>query len=452
MHETAESPAPEASAVAGAHQRSLGSDVTLTYASKVAVMALTLGMTIVVARALGPSGRGEVAVALALTLTLVQLGTLGFVSANSYFAARDESIVGRLTTNTLWFAAAAGVVLIAIGVAFTAEFPGATRGLGAGEVMAALLAIPLALATLMLQSVLLGQGRTVAYNAVELLQVFLVFCALAVGLFLLDFGVLEVLIVLASGYVVGVAANVVLLARHTRPVPRPDIGLVRKTLKYGLRIYLATLLAFLVIRVDVFLVNSYLGSVEAGKYSVVVALAEGIYLLPTVVGLNLAPRVARGAPVEASASVFRIMFLLYGAFCLVSVPLAAPGIELVFGPEFSDAAGLYYWIVPGVFCLGMLTILAHHFAGRGFPIEAALVWIGGLAVNLAINVAFLADQGTYIASLASSVAYGFLLLLHVRLFAHEAGGYRSLVPSIPEAVDFLRGLTQGLRRRGDSPA
>jgi O-antigen/teichoic acid export membrane protein len=447
MHETAESPAPQAPAVAD--QRSLGSDVILTYGSKLAVMALTLGMTVLVARALGPSGRGQVAVALALTLTLVQLGTLGFVSSNSYFAARDNAAVGGLITNTLWFAAVAGAVLIAIGVGFKAEFGGATRGLGWDEIMAALVAIPLALAAMMLQSVLIGQGRALAYNAVELVQVFVVFCALAVGLSVLDFGVLEVLITLTAGYVVGVIANVAVLAPHARPRARPDLGLARRTLRYGLRIYIATVLAFLVIRVDVFLVNSYLGSVEAGEYSVVVALAEGIYLLPTVVGLNLSPRVARGAPVEASASVFRIMFLLYGAFCLISVPLAAPGIELVFGSEFSDAVELYYWIVPGVFSLGMLTILAQHFAGRGFPMEAALVWFGALAVNLAINVAFLADEGTYIAPLASSVAYGFLLLLHVRLFAREAGGYRSLVPSIPEAVEFVRGLTQGLRRRGD---
>ena len=447
MHETAESPASQTPAAAGGTQRSLGSDVILTYASKVIVMALTLGMTVLVARALGPGGRGQVAVALALTLTLVQLGTLGLVAANPYFAARDHAAVGRLVTNSLWFAVAAGTVLIAVGVVFKAEFTGATRGLGWAEIFAALIAIPLALATFMLQSVLLGQGRTVAYNGVELGQAALVFCVLAVGLFALDFGVLEVLITLAGGYLVGVAGSIALLRRHLHPSLRPDVSLARETLKYGLRIYVATLLAFLVIRVDVFLVNSYLGSVEAGLYSVVVALAEGIYLLPTVVGLNLFPRVARGAPVEGSASVFRIMFVLYGAVCLISVPLAAPGIELVFGSEFSEAAELYYWIVPGVFCLGMLTILSQHFAGRGFPIEAALVWVAGLAINLAINVAFLSKEGTYIASLASSVAYGLLLVLHMRIFAREAGGYRSLVPSIREASTFMRDLVRGLRSR-----
>jgi O-antigen/teichoic acid export membrane protein len=421
--------------------------VAVTYGSKLLGMALTLGMTVLVARALGPAGRGSVAVALALTLTLVQLGSFGLITANPYFAARDAATVARLVTNSLWFALGLGALLIVIGILFKAEFAGATRGLGWAETFAAVAAIPAALAALFLQSLLLGQGRTIAYNAVEVAQTSLVFAALAVGLFVFDFDVFGVLVVLAAGYLVGVFVSLALLYQHARPAASPDAGLARATLKYGLRVYAATLVAFLVIRLDIFLVNAYLGPVEAGFYSVVAALAEGMYLLPTVVGLNLFPRVARGAGVETTAWVFRIMFVLYGAFCLVSIPLAAPGIRLAFGSDFAAAAELYYWIVPGVFSLGMLTILSHHFAGRGFPIEAAIIWIVGLAINLAINVVFLADAGTYIASLASSVAYGLLLLLHMRLFAREAGGYRSMLPSVPEAVAFVRGLPAGLRAR-----
>jgi O-antigen/teichoic acid export membrane protein len=427
--------------------RTLSSDVAVTYGSKLLVMALTLGMTVLVARALGPSGRGSVAVALAMTLTLVQLGSFGLITANPYFAAKDAATVARLVTNSLWFALGLGAVLILIGVVFKSEFSGATRGLGWAEAIAALVAIPAALAALFLQSLLLGQGRTVAYNAVELSQNVLVFAALAVGLFALDFDVLEVLVVLAAGYLVGVFASLALLARDVRPAARPDATLARATLRYGLRVYVATLLAFLVIRLDVFLVNAYLGSVEAGLYSVVAALAEGMYLLPAVVGLNLFPRVARGASAESTAWVFRIMAVLYGAFCLISIPLAGPGIRLVFGSDFASAAELYYWILPGVFSLGMLTILSHHFAGRGFPLQAAVIWVGGLAINLVINVIFLPDEGTYIASLASTVAYGLLLLLHMRMFARETGGYRSMLPSVPEAVAFVRGLPDGLRAR-----
>jgi hypothetical protein len=88
--------------------------------------------------------------------------------------------------------------------------------------------------------------------------------------------------------------------------------------------------------------------------------------------------------------------------------------------------------------MGMLTILTQHFIGRGFPIQAVAVWSAGLAVNLALNVAFLSTHGTYIAPLSSTVAYTLVLALYVRLFAREMGSYGPLVPRPGETVRFVR--------------
>ncbi len=104
---------------------------------------------------------------------------------------------------------------------------------------------------------------------------------------------------------------------------------------------------------------------------------------------------------------------------------------------------LYYWIVPGVFCLGMLTILSNHFAGRGFPIEAGLIWVAGLALNLAINVAFLTVFGTYIASLASSIAYSAAAAAAHAPLCSGGRWIPRAVAERPEASAFLRGRLSG---------
>ncbi len=207
---------------------------------------------------------------------------------------------------------------------------------------------------------------------------------------------------------------------------------------YGFRIYVATLAGFLVIRMDMFLVNGFLGAAEAGRYAVAVALADGMALLPIAVAVNLFPRVARGGSTETSAEVFRALALLYGVLCLATVPLAGPAIDALFGPDFEEATTLYLWLLPGIFCLGMLSVLSHHFAGRGFPLEAMLVWFVGLGLNLALNLLFLRSGGTYVAALSSSIAYAVLLVLHVRLFAREAGSYGALRPRIGETARMLR--------------
>jgi O-antigen/teichoic acid export membrane protein len=202
-------------------------------------------------------------------------------------------------------------------------------------------------------------------------------------------------------------------------------------LRYGGRIYVATLLAYVIIRVDLLLVNGYKGAAQAGLYSVAVALADGMLVLPTVVGLILLPRVAGGAGDEVTAAVFRVTALLYGVLCLVTIPLAGPAVRLAFGGPFAGSVSLYLWLLPGIYSLGMTTVLANHFAGRGFPRQAMLVWFAGLAVNLAMNLVLLPRYGTVVASVSSSVAYTLLLVLHMRLFSRDVG-LRRLIPRLHE--------------------
>jgi len=416
----------------------LRTDVFLTLGGKVSSLFFGLGIVVLVARELGPAGQGLFAVAFSLTLVLIHVGGLGLTSANPYFSAREAEQRPGIVTNSLWLAAGLGLVLIAVGAGVKLVAPGFVEGVSWTELLVALVGVPGALAAVFLQGILLGEGRIVAYNAVDVSQFALTLVALAIGFWAFDFRVVGALAVLSASRIASALAYLaVLLLRHS-PQLAADSALARRMLTYGLRAYLAVLASFLVIRLDLLLVNAYIGAHEAGLYSVTATIADGLFVLPAVVGLNLFPRVARGDPTEATAAVFRSIAVLYGLLCLATIPLAGPGIRLVFGDAFDGSVSLYYWLLPGIYCVGMLTILAHHFAGRGYPIEAAAVWLVGLAVNLAINVVFLPGRGAWVASAASSVTYALMLALHIRLFSREAGGYGSLRPRLREVVGFVR--------------
>lgn len=62
-------------------------DVSITFLAKAVTYGLAFASTIIVARALGPTGRGAVAVALTLGTILVQLGSAGFISGFAYYVA-----------------------------------------------------------------------------------------------------------------------------------------------------------------------------------------------------------------------------------------------------------------------------------------------------------------------------------------------------------------------------
>ena len=430
-----------------AHRRPLTADVLLTFGNKLGVLVLNIAGTIVVARTLGPVGRGAIAVAFSVTLLLVQFGSIGLQSANPYFIARDPASAARVVANAVWLSLLLGLVLVGAGAGLKALFPAALRGLDWLDVIVVLAGIPAALASTLLQSVLLAEGRMVAYNGVEITGAVLVFSGLVIGLAVFSIGVLGAIALMVGVNIASTCAYLGLLRRHLRPMRAPDRALAATMLRYGFRIYVTTLLAYAVGRVNLIFVNSYFGSSAAGQYSIGISLSDGMHLLPSVVALNLFPRIARGDPHERSAAVFRSLTLLFALACLLTVPLASPGIRLVFGDAFAPAVGIYYWLLPGIFAYGMLNVLSYHFAGRGFPREAMLVWIPGLVLNLAIVAVFVPSGGTSVAALAATVSYALILFMHMRLFAQESGGYRSLMPRPKETWELGVGVLRSLRPR-----
>jgi O-antigen/teichoic acid export membrane protein len=424
--------------VEGPQQARLRTDVFLTFAGKGATLLLGLATAVVIARQLGPSGQGTFAVAYSLALMLVQVGGLGLTTANPYFAARSPGQVPRIVANAIWFAGVLGVALAVLGAAIKVLAPGVLEGLGWTPLLVALAGIPGALAALFLQSVLLGEGRMVPYNAVEVVQAMLTLVALVVGFAFTDLGLTGVLAVLGAGRYAAAIAYAAILHRRSGIFARLDAGLARVMLAYGFRVYVAVLVSFLVVRIDLLLVNSYSGQEQAGLYSVAATLADGMFVLPTVIGLNLLARVARGDPVEASAEIFRSVAVLYALVCIATIPVAPFAIPAIFGSAFEDATSLYYWLLPGIYALGMLAILSHHFAGRGFPRQLLVFWLVGLVLNLALNFAFLPGRGAWVAALASSITYAVMLVLHTWLFAREAGGYGAMRPRPGEVLRFVK--------------
>jgi O-antigen/teichoic acid export membrane protein len=419
-------------------ERRLRTDVFVTFGGRIALLVLSAASTVVVARSLGPGGRGSVAVAYSLVVLLVQFGSLGLVSANPYFVARDASTRSAIVTNSVWLAGVLGAALVGVGILIKLVTPGLVQGLTNEELAIALVGIPAALAASFLQSILLGLGRMVAYNAVEVLASAGAVAALVVVELSAGLTVASAIAILVGTQIFAATAYVVLLKRDHSLNTRPDAPLAFHMFRYGLRVYAATMLAYLLIRFDLLLVNDLVGRTQAGYYSVAVAAADVMYLLPSVVALNLFARVARGGRTETTAEVFRSVSVLYALLCLISIPLARPAVHLLFGSAFAPAVPLYYWLLPGIYCLGMLNILANHFAGRGLPRAAVFVWIPALALNLAINLVFLPRGGAYIASLASTVSYALVLVLHMHLFGREAGGYGAMRPRLREVGRFVR--------------
>jgi len=425
--------------VAPAVERGLRGDVLLMLGAKLCVLLLGAATTVIVARSLGPAGRGSLASTYALMTLLAQLGTFGIASANPYFAARESHKRASIASNSLWFSWIAGPAMAAVGIAIKLFAPVALASVSWPELLVGMSAVPIMLSSLFLQSILLGEGRTVLYNGVEVATGLLTVLLLLTVLPLAGGGVVLALALMIVPQIAALAVFTSAMRHHGGVLRRLDRVLARRMLAYGARAYVVTLLAYMLVRIDLLLVSGIQGARAAGQYSIATALADALSLLPITVSVNLFARLARGsADRQLTLGVFHLVTIGYLFLCISAAALASPTIALLFGPAYHPAVSLFLWLLPGVYCLGVLEVIAYHFAAKGMPRELVFVWLPGLVVNLTIDVTLLPHHGTFVASIASTVAYAIVFILHMRMFARDVGGWAALRPTLTGTISLLR--------------
>src|SRR5918996_2022818 len=87
------------------------SQVAWTFATRLLMIFNSVAAGIIVAHWLGAEGVGQLAVINVAVATIVQLGSFGLPSSNTYFIAQDQERFRAAAINSLIFALAGGSIL-----------------------------------------------------------------------------------------------------------------------------------------------------------------------------------------------------------------------------------------------------------------------------------------------------------------------------------------------------
>lgn len=408
---------------------SFSTHVAWTLATRLLMIVNSLAAGIVVARWLGAKGVGELAVINVAVTTIVQLGSFGLPSSNTYFIAQDRAHFRAATLNSLLFAFGIGS-LLAVVLSTLASLRPEWFGFVPPELIRiAAVSIPFQLLTLIGLNILLAVGKIREFNLLDLIgQSFVLFNALLV-LIILSRG-LDALVKLntAASILVGVTVAVSLALAGKKVADakwRADAALLRRMITYGLKFHISVLAGAIIFRADLLVVNHFRGAVEAGVYSVATQFGLLLMLLPGVIATLLFPRVtaeqdARG---ETTCLVTRHTAFIMLVCCLAAVP-ASFLLPLVYGPAFADATALLLILLPGVFLIGLESVLVQHFNALGLPRTIPLYWLVTLVVNLILVFSLVPRFGAYGAAIASTLSYA--LIFGLVAFYFQSTTRRSL--------------------------
>jgi len=397
--------------------------VIVTLLTKGGAIILGLLSSIIIARYLGPSGRGALSVLAALVGGAVQFGGLGLNGSVLYFGSREKDQVPQIVWNVFVSATLMGVAVAILYFVLGMAAPTVLIGdMDPAFLLVLLLALPFAFYTQFYQSLLVAAQRVIEYNVLDVVS-----RAITVVGFVLVLVALHLSTTAAvwSFTLATAASGVIYVARVVQSFgfARPfNAALSRRMVRYGIKAYIGSLLLFFAIRINLFLVNSMLGQTDAGLYAVAMQFADIISLLPLTLGMLLFPKVAsdqedRGA---LTAKVFRFSVLAVGGMCFILVVTGSALITVLFGADFEGSVVPLWCLTPGILFLSLWTILNNDLGARGMPMIVVVAPAIALLVNIGGNVLMLDTWGiagsAASGSLASLVGLSLVFVYFVRRF------------------------------------
>jgi len=405
--------------------------------------------SVVLARGLGPSGKGAYDIALASAAFLGLLLGLSLTAGITYTVARGVAFARSLLPRFGLIAAIQSLVAIVVlaGVQATplrdAVLPpelGPTAILPIGFLVGFLGLSSLARAALVgLQRIFSANARDVASRLVMVALLVVVATIVAGGQ--RQPAAISMLWATVAGAVIGAALQVRGVVSATAPTGERPV--FRPALDYALPAYLGNIVQFLNYRLDQYLVVFFVGTAELGTYALAVTLGQLIWLLSNAGAQVLLPRVAsdEGSAGQGivAARITRVGMALGLLAALALALCAGPLIPLIYGTPFAPAFLPLLLLLPGIVAFGAVNVLASYVAGRGRPGLNAAVAALGLVVTLGFDLALIPRFGGAGAAIASSISYSTSAIVTVAI-AVRLGGFTVRELLVPTAADFRDGL------------
>lgn len=393
--------------------------VQITIANLLA-LALSLATVPIIARGLGPEGRGVTASAMAMFVLAPVLIGAGLpmevrrrcaqgIDAPTLRSARD--LVAMLLVPA---AALAGLVSITI-------FRNQSFDLRATTFLGVALS-PVALSWAVDTAALVGSGR---YRAVFVIRVLQPATTLAMLPALWILNVLTPVAIL----VVFIAANCLTMVAGWIFVGTSILGARAEhaaLLRAGAAFAGAAIAEAAGARVDQILVLPLIGATEAGLYSVAVSVAGLPLALGHALGAasfrRMAHCVATDGPVSSLAKSELNKVVSLGALVVAALGASgAWGLPLVFGAGFADGVPVLLLLLPGSLCMTVAYVASMLLAAQGRGRSMTATQFVGLSIGIALLYLLADDWRALGAAAASTTSYVALLTLQARALRAFSG-------------------------------
>lgn len=397
--------------------------VFISYSNQIIIYVFALVSSVLTARGLGPDGRGFLAASMALFSAVSLIVDLGVSQGLTFAGSKSKETAAKASFAALNFSVLNGLLGVIVITVLYITNSSLTNNIPSTVIFLIAAGIPFSLLMNYAGGILLSQNFIVAMNSIT----FLTESIRLIGLItLFSLGKMSVLNVITLWFI-----NIILTSLVAFTLVLKNVGinkaiskeLVKEVLTIGYRSFLVGIMASLLLRSDILILNVYRTPAEIGYYSIAATFVDKLILLPKITGRLLFPLSVRDQdeliPFLMKVSRFTAAFLFL--MLVLIAPVLPFAINILYGKDFAPSTAACYILLPGIFFLGLLSVLSQHFSAKGYPPVSLYAPLIALVVNVGLNLIFIPKYGYYAAAATSSISYAIYYLIFYFKFNRQSG-------------------------------
>ena len=399
----------------------VGKGTFLTFGGRSFNFLLAFVAGIVIARTTGPQGKGIYSLVLLTAGLGAMLTGIGVGTSNACFAGRKPDKIKSLATNSILLTIISSILLGTLFLILQGAQvfePPKLKYIGI-----ALVIIPFILQFSLFNDILHGMNKIPEFNLVRVAAPFLQVVILCILLKVLNLKL--ALIIWAISQIISTILAILIVFKNTGGLGPIDLSLFRKSLIFGVQVWIAQLVGMLNLRVDMYLVAYYLTPQDVGYYSIAVGLAEFLWFLPSSIAITLLPMFTHIDAKNAQNLACKGLRLSLFSGALLLIILLSAGrfvVPALYGKAFIGAVLPLSILLPGVAFYGMAHITSAYFNGHiGKPIINTGLAAISLIINIVLNIILIPKIGVNGAALSSTIAYILAMGVCIYMFIRLSG-------------------------------
>jgi O-antigen/teichoic acid export membrane protein len=395
----------------------------ITFITRVLMLIFGIGASIIIARILGPGGKGIYSLAILLPTLLIAFTNFGIGPASVFFIGKRKYPLKEVFGNNIIYTISISIFAILIGLIVIFFFSNKLfPGVPIEYLLLALGLIPCLLFLGFVGHILLGLQKFKKYNFISFLQVFLFFILVAIFLLGFHLGIKAAIIAGILSFFITCLILFFKVKKETKGISlKPSRDYFKNTFLYGIKAHLGGVFSFLHYRIDIFLINIFINPLAVGFYSIAVGLSEQIWLISQSAATVLFPKVSSETDKkklkEFTPLVFRNILLITIAIATLLFILSHWIIVLFFSEAFFDSILPFQILLIGTVAVSGWRILVNDLASRGKPMLNTYIIGISLFLNIILNILWIPKFGIIGAAWATAISYTVALLITIVIYS-----------------------------------